>query len=125
MKQDQKKAAQKKLLVSGKSSTNFNHNISVEPKALNSANQKINIKDNSRKASKKRAREVNGGEDKEERYFMGTTSKPGSNLRLRSVKKIREQAQEHLQTVRNEKTRLKKQKTHKFCKRIVNKCVNK
>lgn len=49
--------------------------------------------------------------------FMGEESKPGTNLRMRSIKKIREQAMEHLQTVKNEKKRLKKQKNRKFFKR--------
>lgn len=86
---------------------------SVLAKKRASGNLKKNGKNvaNPRKNVKEAAIEPVEGE------FVGEASKPGTNLRMRSIKKIREQAKEHLQSVKKEKKRLKKQKSKKFFRR--------
>lgn len=100
-------------LTNIKEESKTNAKLSVLGKKRASGNAKKNGKNVANKKKKVKEAAV----EPVEAEFVGEASKPGTNLRMRSIKKIREQAKEHLQSVKKEKKRLKKQKNKKFFRR--------
>lgn len=100
-----------------KANKGLNNNVVDSKMAVQSIikNKKFNKLNNEKNVKKSNG--ATSGTEPVEHEFMGEESKPGTNIRMRSIKKIREQAKEHLQSVRNEKKRLKKQRSRKSFKR--------
>ncbi|XP_030380716.1 RNA-binding protein 28 [Scaptodrosophila lebanonensis] len=77
---------------------------------------KVKVQKQIKKLEKTRAAKVNGNDIPEKKTsdfddgYVGTAAKPGTSLRMRSNKKIKEQAEEHMKRVKKEKRKQKNKK---------------
>lgn len=89
----------------------------IKPNVLGKRKNSNKDKKNDKNVTNKKRKLDEGTSESMDAEFVGEASKPGTNLRMRSIKKIREQAKEHLQSVKMEKKRLKKKNNRKFFRR--------
>lgn len=75
------------------------------------SDDKLKLKKHIQKLEQSRAAKANKKPSSfVEADYVGTEAKPGTALRMRSFKKIKEQSQDHLKRVQNEKKKKKQQK---------------